>query len=380
MKKTLLGLALGLVLFATPAFAQNANVAPLQTAARYAYVVEADTGTVLFEKEADVQMPTSSMSKVMTMYLVFEALQTGKLKLDQLITISETAWRQEGSRMFVNVGQQVSVEDLIRGVIIQSGNDASVALAEAVAGTEASFAELMNDKAKQLGMANSHFMNATGLPDPQHYSTCHDLATLAQALIRDFPQYYHYYNEKEFTYNNIKQGNRNPLLYRFTGADGMKTGHTEIAGYGLIGTAMRENRRVLTVLNGMKTMQERADESVAALEWAYREYGTYDVVKAGVSVGEAKIWLSDKKAVPLVPAKALKVTLPRGVKDQVKIEKTVNAETQAPVQKGQQLGSVVVSIPGRDLIEVPLVAAEEAPLQGLFARSIAKIKRMLGKE
>lgn len=380
MKKTLLGLALGLVLFATPAFAQNANVAPLQTAARYAYVVEADTGTVLFEKEADVQMPTSSMSKVMTMYLVFEALQTGKLKLDQLITISETAWRQEGSRMFVNVGQQVSVEDLIRGVIIQSGNDASVALAEAVAGTEASFAELMNDKAKQLGMANSHFMNATGLPDPQHYSTCHDLATLAQALIRDFPQYYHYYNEKEFTYNNIKQGNRNPLLYRFTGADGMKTGHTEIAGYGLIGTAMRENRRVLTVLNGMKTMQERADESVAALEWAYREYGTYDVVKAGVPVGEAKIWLSDKKAVPLVPAKALKVTLPRGVKDQVKIEKTVNAETQAPVQKGQQLGSVVVSIPGRDLIEVPLVAAEEAPLQGLFARSIAKIKRMLGKE
>lgn len=282
--------------------------------------------------------------------------------------------------MFVNVGQQVSVEDLIRGVIIQSGNDASVALAEAVAGTEASFAELMNDKAKQLGMANSHFMNATGLPDPQHYSTCHDLATLAQALIRDFPQHYHYYSEKEFTYNNIKQGNRNPLLYRFTGADGLKTGHTDIAGYGLIGTAMRENRRVLTVLNGMKTMQERADESVAALEWAYREYGTYDVVKAGVPVGEAKIWLSDKKSVPLVPAKALKVTLPRGVKDQVKIEKTVNAETQAPVQKGQQLGSVVVSIPGRDLIEVPLVAAEEAPLQGLFARSVSKIKRMLGKE
>lgn len=379
MNKMGLGLCSFLYLLSLPVFAENLGVAPLQTKAQFAYVVEADTGTVLFEKEAGQRMPTSSMSKVMTMYLVFEALQNKKLTLDQTLPVSETAWRQEGSRMFINVGQTVAVEDLIRGVIIQSGNDASVALAEAVAGTEASFAEMMNDKARQLNMTNSHFKNATGLPDPDHYSTPHDLALLAQALMRDFPQHYHYYSEKEFTFNNIKQGNRNPLLYRFAGADGMKTGHTDIAGYGLIGTATRENRRIVAVLNGMKSMQERADESVAAIEWAFREYGTYDVVKNTVSVGNAKIWLSDKTTVSLVPARDLKLTLPRSVKDQVKIEKTVNAETQAPVQKGQQLGSVVVSVPGRDLIEVPLLAAEDAPLQGIFARSIAKIKRMMGK-
>lgn len=380
MKKVLFGFLALLMAVSAPAWAQSTNVAPLQTGAQYAFLLEPETNTILFEKDADVRMPTSSMSKVMTMYLVFEAIKNGKLSKDQMVTISETAWRQEGSRMFVNVGQQVRVEDLIRGVIIQSGNDASVALAEAVAGTEASFAEMMNDKAKQLGMVNSHFKNATGLPDPDHYSTCRDLAILAQTLIRDYPDDFHYYSEKEFTFNNIKQGNRNPLLYRYTGADGLKTGHTEIAGYGLIGTAFRENRRVLGVLNGMKSMQARADEAVNALDWAFREYGTYEIVKAGAPVGEAKIWLSDKKTVAVVPAKAFKVTLPRGAKDQTKVEKTINAETQAPVQKGQQLGSLVISVPGRDLIEIPLLAAEDAPLQGIFARSIAKIKRMLGKE
>lgn len=380
MKKALLLPVLGLMLMTAPAIAQTTGVAPLQTAAQHAFVIEPETNTVLFEKEADTRMPTSSMSKVMTMYLVFDAIKNGKLSMDQMVTVSETAWKQEGSRTFLNVGQQARVEDLIRGVIIQSGNDASVALAEAVGGTEASFAELMNDKARQLGMTSSHFKNATGLPDPDHYSTPRDLATLSVALIRDFPEHYHFYGEKEFTFNNIKQGNRNPLLYRFTGADGMKTGHTEIAGYGLIGTALREGRRVLTVINGTKSMQERADEAVNILEWAYREYGTYDVVKQNTPVGEAKIWLSEKKSVPVVPARSLQLTLPRPLKDQVKIEKTVNAETQAPVKKGQQLGSVVVNVPGKELIEVPLLAGEDAPELGLFARSIAKIKRMMGKE
>jgi D-alanyl-D-alanine carboxypeptidase (penicillin-binding protein 5/6) len=269
----------GLLLFC-PVAAFAASVAPLETTAKQAIIVDATTGDVLFNKDSDVKMPTTSMSKVMTMYLVFDALKKKKLELDNAAIISPTARKQEGSRMFVNEGETVKVEDLVRGVIIQSGNDAAVALAEAVAGSESTFAGLMNAKAKELGMTNSNFVNATGLPDPNHYSTAKDLATLAQALIRDFPEYYHYYSETEFTYNKIKQGNRNPLLYRNMGVDGMKTGHTEDAGYGLIASALRDGRRVISVANGLKTMQERADESAKMIEWAYREYGVYNFVNA----------------------------------------------------------------------------------------------------
>jgi serine-type D-Ala-D-Ala carboxypeptidase (penicillin-binding protein 5/6) len=240
-----------LLLFAAPAMAQ---VAPMETVAREAYIIDAETGQVLFEKNADQKMPTSSMSKTMTMYMVFEALKNGKLTLDQELPVSETAWRMQGSKMFVPLGQMVKVEDLIRGVIVQSGNDATIVLAEGLAGSEGEFAAAMNRKAKELGMINSNFMNASGWPDENHYSTCHDLAILAIALIRDFPDYYKYYAEKEFTYNNIKQGNRNPLLYKNIGADGIKTGHTESAGYGLMASGVRDGRRVVMVLNGMASM------------------------------------------------------------------------------------------------------------------------------
>jgi len=380
MKKGLV--ALCLVLFTSHAFAQTAagGVAPLDTLAKQAVVVEAATGSVLYAKEADSQMPTSSMSKILSMYLVFEAIKNGKFTMDTKITISDAAWKQSGSRMFVNVGEQVRVEDLIRGVIIQSGNDAAVALAEAVAGTEASFAELMNAKAKQLGLTHSHFVNATGMPDPAHYSTARDLATLAMCLIRDYPEHYHFYGETEFTYNNIKQGNRNPLLYRNMGVDGMKTGHTDAGGYGLIASTLRENRRTITVVNGLSNMQERADEPAKLIEWAYREFGLYTHVTAGQKVGEVKIWLGESKTVPVAAEKSVVLSLPRAVNEGVKVNYTVNDETTAPIRKGQMLGKAVITGTGSDAIEVPLLAMEDVNQIGLFARMLAKFKRAIGRE
>lgn len=375
-------LALVLLMFPFGAMAQQAPaaVSPLETKAKHAIIVEASTGDVLFEKDADAKMPTSSMSKVMTMYLVFDAIKNGKISLDSMITISNNAREQEGSRMFVNIGQQVSVQDLAQGVIVQSGNDAAVALAEAVSGTEASFAELMNVKAKEIGLTNSHFKNATGLPDPDHFSTARDLSKLARSLIQTFPEHYHTYSQKEFTFNNIKQGNRNPLLYRNMDVDGVKTGHTNEAGYGLIASALRENRRVIAVVNGLANEQERADESAKLIEWAYREYGMYSFLKPGEAVGSAKIWLGTVPAVAVTPEKSVQFSLPRAAKDDVKIEYLVNQETMAPVQKGQVLGKAVVTAPNKPAVEVSLVAAEDVAKLPWHKELWAKLKRALSKE
>ena len=269
------------------------------------------TGTTLFAKDADAQMPPSSMSKMMTMYVVFDAIKNGKLKMGDMLPVSEHAWKQEGSRMFLNVGEKAKVEDLIRGVIVQSGNDAAVVFAEGLGGSEENFAEMMNTKAQQLGMTSSHFVTATGIPDPQHYSTARDLATLALALIHDFPEDYHFFSELEFTYNNIKQGNRNPLLYRNMNVDGLKTGHTDVGGYGLTASAIRDGRRLVLVLNGMQDMQARADESAHVLDWGYREFGSYPIVKAGDKLADAKVWLGQQATVPLLASQDVVLSLPR---------------------------------------------------------------------
>ena len=230
---------------AVSGFAVPAGAATIETIARQAILVDAITNTVLFEKNADQHMPTSSMSKVMTAYMVFEALRDKRLNLEDTLPVSEHAWRTQGSKMFVELGNRIKVEDLIRGMIIQSGNDASIVLAEALGGSEEAFAKKMTERAHQLGMKDSNFVNATGWPDDNHYSTCRDLSTLARALILTFPEYYHYDAERDFTYHGIKQGNRNPLLYRNMGVDGLKTGHTDIAGYGLIASAQRDGRRLI---------------------------------------------------------------------------------------------------------------------------------------
>jgi len=361
-----------------PFMALAQTVAPIDTAAKQAYLVDLATSTPLYAKDADTQMPTSSMSKMMTMYLVFEALRDGKLKMTDELPASEHAWKQEGSRMFLNVGQNAKVEDLIRGVIVQSGNDAAVVFAEALgSGSEYSFADLMNAKAKELGMTNSHFMNATGLPDPQHYSTAHDLATLAIALIRDFPEYYHYFSEVEFTYNGIKQGNRNPLLYRNMNVDGLKTGHTDVGGFGLTASAIRGGRRLVLVLNGMKDMQMRADESARLLDWGYREYGLYPVAHAGQKLAEAKVWLGAVPTVPLFASQDVALTLPRAARSGLKADISFVQPVPAPISKGQELGTLTVSAPGMETRTVPLLAGADVPQLGFFARLGAKLHILL---
>ena len=366
--------ALFAFLLTAPAMAQ---VAPLETVAKQAYIIDAETGQVLFDKNGDERMPTSSMSKTMTMYMVFDALKSGKLTLDQELPVSENAWRMQGSKMFVPLGQMVKVEDLIRGVIVQSGNDATIVLAEGLAGSEGEFAVAMNRKAKELGMMNSNFVNASGWPDDNHYSTCHDLATLGMALIRDFPDYYKYYSEIDFTYNNIKQGNRNPLLYKNIGADGIKTGHTEGAGYGLMGSAVRDGRRVVMVLNGMASMDERAQESTRLMEWALANFTNKSIISTGMKVADARVVMGIEQSVPLIVNKDLKITMPRMATNTVKVEAIYKGPLEAPVTEGQEVGIVRVNIANMAPIELPLITGKSVPRLGFFPATMEKARRLI---
>jgi D-alanyl-D-alanine carboxypeptidase (penicillin-binding protein 5/6) len=391
MKKTVLLIA-SLCLFPLTVFGQAAvpgiqivnpnqtqTIAPVETAAKQAFLMDSATGAALYEKDADVAMPTSSMSKMMTMYMVFDALKTGKLKMDDMMPVSEHAWkiggqgRGDSSTMFLDVNSKVKVEDAIRGVIIQSGNDAAVVFAEALGGSEGAFADLMNAKAAQLGMTHSHFVNASGMPDPQHYSTARDLAILARHLIQDFPEDYHYFSETSFTYNGHPQGNRNPLLYRNMNVDGLKTGHTDIGGYGLTASAMRDGRRLILVLNGMKDMQMRADESAKLLDWGFREYGTYPVVKTDEKLADAKVWLGEAQKVPLLASRDVTLTLPKFARASLKTAVAFDQPVEAPVAKGQKLGTLTITAAGVDAIEVPLVAGNDVPKLGFFAQLSAKL-------
>jgi D-alanyl-D-alanine carboxypeptidase (penicillin-binding protein 5/6) len=273
--------------------------------------------------------------------------------------------------MFVPVGGRVRLEDLLRGMIVQSGNDACIVLAEGLAGSEAAFVEQMNAKAREMGMTGTHFANVTGLPDPDEYTTVRDLSILAHRIIVDFPEYYHYDSEKNFTYNGIKQGNRNPLLYKDLGADGMKTGHTEEAGYCLTGSAIRNGRRVIMVLAGMPTMKARITESERLLEWAYREFDDYRLVKAGDAIDEAPVWLGTEAKVPVTVAKDIVVTLPRRARHDMKVTAVYEGAMKAPVAPGQPAGKLVVSAPQMAAMEFPLVAAKPVPRLGAFGRMAA---------
>lgn len=366
----------GLFLFAffSCAFSPDSQAQGIETKARQAILLDYDTGAVLFEKDADARMPTSSMSKVMTMYLVFEALRDGRVKLDDSFLVSEKAWRMGGSKMFVPVGKKVGLEDLIRGVVIQSGNDATIVLAEGLAGSETAFAQALNKKAGELGMTGSHFMNASGWPDPDHYSTARDLAVLAGRLIADFPEEYKYFSEKEFVFNDIKQGNRNPLLYRDIGADGIKTGHTEDGGYGLMASGVSgEGRRVLMVVNGLGSQQERADESARLLQWGLEGFENIGLLKKGAVAAEAPVAYAREKSVGLTVAADLTVTVPKLFRDETKMEVRYRSPLIAPLRKGEQAGVLVVAVPqGGALIEIPLLVAQDVPELGFFAKTLAK--------
>ncbi len=351
--------------------------ATIETQAEEAFLVDFDTGAVLLNKNGDQRMPPSSMSKMMTAYMVFDRLGDGRLSLDDKLTVSEKAWRKGGSKMFVEVGNQVRVEDLLRGVIIQSGNDACIVLAEGLAGSEEAFAEQMTARAREMGLTGSNFVNATGWPDDNHYVTARDLATLARHIIVDHPEYYHYYSEKEFTWADIRQGNRNPLLYRNIGADGLKTGHTEAAGYGLTASAVQNGRRLILVVNGLPSVQARADESDRLISWGFREFNNYALFKAGDTVDEAAVWLGAEDSVPLVLAEDLTVTLPRSDRNGMQVSVVYDSPIPAPIPAGQEIAKLRVSWPGGVPVEVPLQAGEDVEQLGPFGRIAASIKFLL---
>jgi len=364
-------------LFCLCVFLTSFSAHALETAARQAILIDADTRTVLLEKNSQERMPTSSMSKVLTAYLVFEAIKDGRLKMDQTLPVSERAWRMQGSKMFVPLNAQVKVEDLLQGVIVQSGNDATVVLAEGVSGSEEAFADALNKKAAQLGMTHSHFMNASGWPDDNHYSTAYDLAIMAYSLIRDFPEYYHFYSQKEFTYNGIKQGNRNPLLYRKIGADGVKTGHTEGAGYGLIGSAVQDGRRLILVVNGLESMQDRADEAAALLSWGFANFKHIDLFKAGDVIENAPVWMGMKQTVPVVVKENVKGIYKIDEKDKLKITAVVNEPIQAPVKKDTQVGILKIKMGDFPERTVPLYTAEDVAEMGWMQRIVERAKLMV---
>ena len=346
----------------------------IETTAKQAIVVDYDTGAVLFERNADEKMPTSSMSKVMTMYAVFDALKNEAIKLDDKLLVSEKAWRKGGSKMFVEVDKKIPVEDLIRGVIVQSGNDATIVLAEGLAGTEDTFAERLTEKAHEIGMTNSNFKNASGWPDPEHYSTARDLATLADSLIRNFPEYYSYYAEQEFTYNNIKQRNRNPLLYRNIGADGVKTGHTEAGGYGLIGSGKQGERRVILVVNGLKDEKARAQESAKLLDWGLNRFTNHVMFTADETVETARVVMGKQENVSATTGKDLLVTVPKIAMKDIKVTANFSEPLLAPIKKDAEIGTLRIEIPNMNAIEHPLYAAETVESLGFFSAGLAKAK------
>lgn len=350
---------------------------PFDTIARLALVVDANTGAVLLEKNADERMPPSSMSKLMTMYMVFDMLKAGRLQLNQELPVSERAWRMGGSKMFVELNSTIPVEALIRGVIVQSGNDACIVLAEGISGSEQQFADAMNQKAREIGLTNSNFRNATGWPDPEHRMTCRDLAHLARRIINDFPEYYGYYNERSFTWHNITQENRNPALSRVAGADGLKTGHTEEAGYGLTASAKRGDRRIILVFNGLPSMRARAEESERLLEWGFREFENVVLFRAADVIEEVPVHLGERNTVPLVGGQDRVVTLPRQWRQRLQVRLRYDAPVTAPVTKGQKLGTLVVSGQGVPDAEHELFAGADVERLGLLPRIPAVIGHWL---
>lgn len=328
------------------------------------------SGEALAEHNPDERLAPASITKLMTAYVVFKALAEGQASLDDEVYVSEKAWRMEGSRMFIEVSKRVGLADLLKGMIIQSGNDACVALAEHLAGSEAMFATMMNAEAGALGLHNSHFVNVTGLPDPEHYMSARDIALLARALIRDFPDQYWHYSEKKYTYNNITQYNRNKLLWRDDSVDGLKTGYTESAGYCLVSSARRDDMRLISVVMGTKGPKARATDSEALLNYGFRFFETHKLYAAGEALIDPRVWMGESERVPLGLKTDLYVTIPRGQYDNLDARMELDSQITAPVHEGQTLGKVVVAFNGKDLAQSPMVAMQAVPEGGLWRQAV----------
>jgi len=360
-----------------PAAAGAADAPAFVTAAREAILIDMQSETVLFEKDADQLTHPASMSKLMTVYLVFERLKNGSLKMDDSFPVSVKAWKTEGSKMFTPVGSRITVEKLLHGIIVQSGNDACVVIAEGLAGSEEAFADLENKKAKELGLTHSTFANASGLPDPNQIMTVRDIAILSERIIRDFPEYYNLFSIKDYNFNEINQGNRNPLLYKNLGVDGLKTGHTNEAGYGLAASADRNGRRLVLVVTGLKSMNERSSESERLLEYGYREFGTYPLFAAGDKVDQAAVWLGQAPSVPLTVGKPLAITMPKRLRPQMQVKLEYTGPLPAPVTKGAEVGKLVVTVPEWKTVELPVLAGDSVERLGTVARISAAVRHVL---
>jgi D-alanyl-D-alanine carboxypeptidase (penicillin-binding protein 5/6) len=354
----------------------NTPLGPMDTSARWAVIIDFNTGATLLDKDADVEMPPSSMTKLMTAYIVYSKLRAGTLSLTQTLPVSEHAWRTQGSKMFVELGAQIPVEMLIRGMIIQSGNDACIVLAEGIAGSEEQFVEMMNAEAQKLGLTHSVFRNCTGWPDPAHHMSVRDISTLAKRIIQDFPEYYHYDAEKTFTYHGIVQYNRNPLVQRGM-ADGLKTGHTDAGGYGVVGSAEHNGRRVIMVLNGMPTSHDRIEESVRLMGWAFANFENVTLFAVNDVVENAPVYLGNRRSVPLVGGQDLKLTMPRAWRQHAHVAITYDSPIPAPIRAGDVLGKLTVTGQGVPQTEVSLLAGEDVGRMALPGRAVAVVSHFL---
>ncbi len=377
MNKTIAAITLSLCLAPLSVTALVPAPAPPSVAATGYLLIDMDSDTVLAAHDADQRLEPASLTKIMTAHIVFREIRDGSVKLSDQVLVSEKAWRTPGSRMFIEVGKRVAVADLLKGLVIQSGNDASVALAEHVAGSEEAFVNLMNQQAQRLGMHNTHFMNATGLPDENHYTTPSDIARVTEATIREFPEFYTLYSVKEFTHNGIRQQNRNRLLWRDNSVDGVKTGHTDAAGYCLVASAKRDTMRLISVVMGTQSEDARATESESLLNYGFRFYETHRLYAAGDRLSRTRVWLGEQEQVALGLGKDLYVTIPRQHYDKLHARTEIRPQLRAPLDKGQQVGEVVVELDGEVIRRAPLIALDAVAEGGIWRTMVDNVLMLL---
>lgn len=358
------------------------SAAAIETQARNAILMDYDTGQYLYVKDHEKMVPPASMSKLMTVNMIFEKLKDGSLSLDDTFTVSERAWKlggaaSGGSTMFLKIGEKVRVEDILKGILIQSGNDACIVAAENLAGSEDDFAEMMNKRARELGLDNSSFANSTGLPHPDQKMSVEDLAKLARHIIKEFPEFYHIFSEKYYTHNNITQGNRNPLLYSMPNADGLKTGHTEEAGFCLTASAKKGERRLIEVMTGMNSNKERSEEAERLMEWGFREFNNYNLLNKGQTIAEIPVVFGGEKQVRLVVPETVKRTLKKSQAPKIKMTAVYDKPVKAPIKKGDKLGVVKVEIPGQPDFEVPLLADRDVGKLGMLGKIGENLKYLV---
>ena len=359
------------ITFVLLTFLISKHVFAIDTKAEQAIVMDFDTNEILFEKNSNSKTPPASMTKIMTVYAAFDRLKNTDLSINNECTVSAKAYKMGGSRTFLEIDDKVSIDDLLKGIIIQSGNDASVALAECLAGTEEDFAKLMNVYAKRLGMNNTNFINSSGWPEDDHYSTVYDLAILSNAVIREFPDLYLYFADEEFTYNDIKQPNRNKLLSSVQGADGLKTGFTKASGWGIAATAKREDRRITVVINGTNSSRSRMNESANLINWAFSQTSQKELVREGQVITQVDVWLGNKPRVNLISSRKVLSTLSFDQLQLIKSSIQYKKPLDAPILKGNSYGKLLISIEGKPNIEIDLVAEEDVgtinPILKIFA-------------